>query len=276
MAFGAFEAFGAFKTRLSKHWRAAFSAALCAAFLPSTLLAAENTHCRDDAIIVFDSSGSMSQPTESGETRMDLARRAAHQVIPIAAKNRNLGLVIYGPGDQARCQKVSLQVAPQADAADEILKAIDETKTEGETPLSTAVDAAAASLDYTRKPAVIVLLTDGDENCGRYPCQLAHQLKAAAYKLTVHVIAFRLQPRSFRALSCLSRESGGLLLPANTMEQLIEALSQTLTCPQDTAEWPPIKEITITENIARSKSLLAPRSLCAKTRADQQAQCRRP
>ncbi len=256
--------------------RVGVGALLLAVTSPARVHAADRPACQNDAIIVFDSSGSMSEPTESGETRMDLARRAAHRVVPVAAANRNLGLVIYGPGEKARCQKLSLEVAPQADAAVKILQAIDKTKTEGETPLSSAVDAAAAALDYTRKPAVIVLLTDGDENCGRYPCQLAHQLKSAAHNLTVHVIAFRLLPRSFRALSCLSRESGGLLLPANTMEQLVEALSQTLTCSQTTATNNPREGGLVRENTAKSRSRLAQRFLCAETRADRRAQCRLP
>lgn len=190
--------------------------------------------CRDDAIIVFDSSGSMQADTESGMTRIEIARAAAHQVIPTAARARNLGLLIYGPGEKARCQKYELTVPPQANAAEKILEAIDNTKTAGETPLTSAVDAATQVLDYTRKPAVVVLLTDGDENCGRYPCPLAHELRSKAHRLTVHVIAFRLSPRSFRALSCLSRETGGMLLPANTMEQLVNALDQTLNCPEVT------------------------------------------
>ena len=250
---------------------AAITAHFIAAIGPMPALADDRNTCREDAIIVFDSSGSMSQPTESGATRMDLARMAAHQVIPLAAQSRNLGLVVYGPGDKDRCQKLSLEVSPHSAAAQEILDAIDKTKAEGETPLSSAVEAAAEALDYTRKPAVIVLLTDGEENCGRYPCQIAHELKSKAHKLTVHVIAFRLHPRSFRALSCLSRENGGLLLPANTMEQLTEALSQTLTCSQNTAANP-----TIRENIAISTFPSAPRFPCAETRADQPAQCRQP
>ncbi len=251
--------------------RAALSACVCAALAPGTLHADDRVTCKDDAIIVFDASGSMSQPAGPDTTRMDLARRAAHQVIPLAAQSRNLGLVIYGPGDNARCQKLSLEVAPHANASDDILAAIDKTRTEGETPLSSAVEAAAVALDYTKKPAVIVLLTDGDENCGRYPCQIAHELKSKAHRLTIHVIAFRLHPRSFRALSCLSRENGGLLLPANTMEELSEALTQSLTCSQTTAGSNPVRE-----NIARSTSLLAQRFLCGETRADRRAQCRLP
>ena len=211
--------------------------------------AQDRATCRDDAIIVFDASGSMSLKMEDGRSRMDVARAAAHQVVPVAARARNLGLVIYGPGTGGRCQKFELSVAPQPDAAATILGAIDQSQTAGETPLTAAVDAAAQALDFTKKPAVVVLLTDGDENCGRYPCQLAQELKAKAFRLTVHVIAFRLTPRSFRALSCLTRETGGMLLPANTMEQLVNALNQTLTCPEVTHALP-----ALTGNTDRSTS----------------------
>ena len=231
----------------------------------------EHPSCRDDAIIVFDASGSMREPTESGMSRIDIARAAAHQVIPLAAKSRNLGLIIYGPGQQARCRKLTLEVEPQPDAADKILAAIDNTKTEGETPLTSAVDAAAQALDFTRKRGVVVLLTDGDENCGRYPCALAHELQEKGQRLVVHVIAFRLQPRSFRALHCLSRETGGLLLPANTMEDLVNALSQTLTCPEVTEAPGAFKG-----SIERSTFPSAPDRLFAGRLASRRDQCLPP
>lgn len=225
-------------------------------------------NCRDDAIIVFDSSGSMQAPTESGLSRIEIARAAARQVIPQAAKVRNLGLVIYGPGEQARCQKFTLAVPPGPNNADAILAAIDTSRTDGETPLSSAVDAAAEALDYTRKPAVVVLLTDGDENCGRYPCQAAHLLMEKAYRLTVHVIAFRLQPRSFRALRCVARETGGVLLPSNTLDQLVAALTETLICPQITQAPPG----TIDTSTFQSR----PARLSSSMRADQPVRLPRP
>ena len=40
----------------------------------------------------------------------------------------------------------------------------------GKTPLTTAVEQAAQVLDYRNKPGVVVLVTDGEETCGRSPC----------------------------------------------------------------------------------------------------------
>jgi len=51
----------------------------------------------------------------------------------------------------------------------------------GQTPLTAAVRGAAEELRFRDKPAVVVLLTDGEETCGGDPCRLARQLRAEAY-----------------------------------------------------------------------------------------------
>ena len=77
----------------------------------------------------------------------------------------------------------------------------------------------------------------GEETCGRSPCDLAKQLHAVGYKLTVHVIAFRYSGFSWTGtgsvmdLMCVAKENGGLYIKANSEEELIEALEKTLDCP---------------------------------------------
>jgi Ca-activated chloride channel homolog len=201
----------------------------------ATSASADELACADDAMIVFDASGSMMRLTDVGSPRIDLARAAAHQVVPAAARNRNLGLMIYGPGGSDQCTNISLSVPVQSGASDAILNQIDAITTDGETPLSSAVEAAAEALDYKHQPAVIVVLTDGDENCGREPCEIARALFANAYKLTVHIIGFKLGSRPRFHASCFAEETNGLFIPTNSMEELVEALNQTLVCPQITS-----------------------------------------
>ena len=58
--------------------------------------------CTEDAVIVFDASGSMSGNQTLGipnsRARIDEARAALAQVVPNATKFRRVGLVTYGPG----------------------------------------------------------------------------------------------------------------------------------------------------------------------------------
>jgi Ca-activated chloride channel homolog len=216
----------------SKH-RLSFLAFMAVAIF-STHARAGDFNCTDDAMLVFDASGSMMRLTDVGSPRIDLAQAAAHQVVPTAALNRNLGLMIYGPGGADQCINYAVTVPVQSNAADAILAEIDNITTAGETPLSSAVEAAAEALDYKHRPAVIVVLTDGDENCGREPCEVARALAAQAFRLTIHIIGFKLGSRPRFKASCFAEETNGLFIPTNSMDELIDALKQTLVCPQIT------------------------------------------
>jgi Ca-activated chloride channel homolog len=203
--------------------------------VPPAASADDDLSCTDDAMLVFDASGSMMNLTDVGPPRIDLARAAAHHVVPAAARNRNLGLIIYGPGGTDQCMNVALAVPIQSGAGDAILSEIDAITTAGETPLSSAVEAAAEALDYRHRPAVIVVLTDGDENCGREPCEIGRALAANAFRLKIHVIGFKLGSRPRFKAACFAEETNGLFIPTNSMDELIDALNQTLVCPQITS-----------------------------------------
>ncbi len=150
--------------------------------------------CTDDAMIVFDASGSMSGNQTLGipnsKPRIDEVRWALAQVLPSATKFRRVGLITYGPGPYNQCN-VKLDLKPMPDAAKKIMSAVNALMPAGKTPLTSAVEQAAEVLNFRSKPGVIVAVTDGEETCGGSPCELAKQLHDAAEQLTVHVIAFR-------------------------------------------------------------------------------------
>lgn len=196
--------------------------------------------CTDDAMIVFDASGSMSGNQTLGipnsRPRIDEVRAALSQVLPSATKFRRVGLVTYGPGPYNQCN-VQLDLKPTANAAGPIMKAVNSLVPAGKTPLTSAVEKAAEALDYRNKPGVIVVVTDGEETCGGSPCDLAKQLHDSAQQLTVHVIGFRYDSFSWTGtnsvtdLMCLADENNGLYIKANDEGELVEALEKTLDCP---------------------------------------------
>ena len=89
----------------------------------------------------------------------------------------------------------------------------------------------------TRKPGVIVRVTDGEETCGGAPCDLGKWLHAKAAQLTVHVIGYRVKDFSWTGeqsildVKCLAEQNGGLYITAESEEELAEALEKTLGCP---------------------------------------------
>jgi Ca-activated chloride channel homolog len=209
---------------------------------PAALRAEEGkvAPCRDDAMIVFDASGSMSGNQTLGipnsKPRIDEARWALAQVLPSATRFRRIGLVTYGPGPYNQCN-VKLDLKPTPNAVSLIMRVLNGLVPAGKTPLTLGVEKAAEALDYRNRPGVIVVVTDGEETCGGSPCDLAKQLHDAAEQLTVHAIGFRYEAFSWTGgnpvgdLRCLAEQNNGLYIKANNEAQLVEALKKTLDCP---------------------------------------------
>ena len=196
--------------------------------------------CRDDAMIVFDASGSMAGNVNQGIAtiipRIDEVRSALSKVLPSATRFRRVGLITFGPGPYNQCN-VQLNFAPTPNAVDLIMSAVNALTPAGKTPLTSAVEQAAEVLDYRHKPGLVVVITDGEETCGRSPCDLGAQLHDAAYQLTIHIIGYRVEnyswtgEQSIGEAKCLAERNNGLYVTAQSQEDLVAALEKTLDCP---------------------------------------------
>ena len=196
--------------------------------------------CIEDAMLVFDASGSMAGNLDQGiatiKPRIEEVRAALAKVLPKVTRTRRVGLITYGPGPHQQCN-VELKLRPTPDAGARIMSEVNALTPAGTTPLTTAVMQAAEVLDFRAKPGLIVVLTDGEETCGGSPCALGKELHAEAAQLTVHVIGFRLKnfswtgEQSILDAKCLAEQNGGLYITAESHEELVEALEKTLGCP---------------------------------------------
>jgi Ca-activated chloride channel family protein len=198
--------------------------------------------CVDDAMLVFDASGSMAATDfpEGAPSRMDRVRQALVKVLPAASQTRRLGLMVYGPGPNFNtCNNVDLRLPPTSNAGKRIMHEVERLRPAGRTPLTSSVKQAAEILQHEHRPAVVVVLTDGQDTCGGDACRLAHDLKTLHPAITVHVIGYRLRSASGVELPfverCLADVTGGIYATAETTEQLAAALSETLGCPAVTS-----------------------------------------
>ena len=199
--------------------------------------------CTDDAMLVFDGSGSMAAISHNGlkSPRIVEAREAIHVSMPQISPFRKLGLLIFGPGPVDTCNNIDLRFTPQSNAGPRIIADVDSLNPIGQTPLTESVEKAIDALDTTDAPGVVVLLTDGRESCGRDPCALAAEI-AAEKNVTVHVIGFKVRAQHFQwngqgaknretSARCLADRTGGIYVSAETTDELIKALQDTLSCP---------------------------------------------
>ena len=130
---------------------------------------------------------------------------------------------------------------PRPDAAAPVIGAIEALEPGGLTPIAASVEAASAVLDGD---GIIVLVTDGNETCGGTPCALGKDLSLFTPNLTVHVIGFRVVYDPFAwdspeagvfsggdsVARCLSDATGGMYVNTETVEELSNALKETLGC----------------------------------------------
>jgi Ca-activated chloride channel homolog len=207
--------------------------ALLAALMAGALAAnaTEAERCRDDAMLVFDASGSMSQADASrpGETllsRLQIAKAAVSEILPDVTRDRRAGLIVYGP--ERSCQ-ASLKLAPQANAAAAINEALIPVVASGATPISHAIELARDVL-RSGNGGTIVLVTDGEENCSADVCTLTKDLAQGAKPIRVHVVGFRMGREEAVYVSCLARNTGGLYVPAASFDDLKAALRTAIGC----------------------------------------------
>jgi Ca-activated chloride channel family protein len=201
--------------------------------------------CAADAMLVFDGSASMARLGADPviPTRIEEARAALARVLPEVEGMRRIGLMTYGPGGETGCTGFEIHFPPKPLAAQSVLAEIAALEPAGRTPLAAAVELAAETLDYRTRPAVVVVVTDGDETCGGRPCDAAGRLANGAADLTVHVIGFRGEGRVFSwqdpnvtrygresAARCLADRTGGVFAVTRSEQELVQALRRTLGC----------------------------------------------
>lgn len=226
--------------RRSRLWTFCAALAVCGAASHG----AEDMACTEDAMIVFDGSGSMAEMGFNliDEPRIFDARRAVAKVMPEIAAKRRLGLIIYGPGGADGCSGIDLRFEPVENAAPRIISAVSSLQPAGDTALTQAVQDAAGLLIERQAGGSVVLVTDGKETCGGTPCALATEL--AAQNVTLHVIGFKVRGDFFAwgqqageeyrhsetIARCLADRTGGHYVSAETAEDLVAAFRKTLGC----------------------------------------------
>lgn len=201
------------------------AAVLVVAALANPAAAQQSNPACDPGMLVFDASGSMKG------TRIENARIATARVLPALTSQRDVGLITYGGEDGPECGTIHLRLEPAPNNGPAIQAVIEAINPQGRTPLTESVEQAAALLGGGKRRGVIVLVTDGEENCQGDPCALGRRLRRAGGRLKVNVIGYRLRVKESSALACLASETGGLFVEANETDELAKALQETLGCP---------------------------------------------
>ncbi len=168
-------------------------------------------------MIVVDMSGSMLKLLGS-ERRYEIAQSMLVDVLPDVTAQSNTGLVAFGHRSENDCSDIELFAKPGA-SLDSLrgyvstLAPVNRAKT----PLRDSVALAANQIPSDSQGAIVVV-SDGEDNCGVNVCDLVPTLKNRG--IPVFLLGIALQEESIEQIQCLSDETGGFLIQTESAAEL--------------------------------------------------------
>lgn len=177
----------------------------------------------EDMILILDASGSMWGQID-GVNKIVIAKDVVEGLVRGLPPEQGLGFVAYGHRREGDCKDIET-LAEVGAGRDGVIASLRSLTARGKTPLSRSVEHAARTLDYTRQAASVVVVSDGLENCGVDPCELARTLEEQGLDFTVHVVGFDVSEQERQGLTCIASETGGTFVAADNAEELATALS---------------------------------------------------
>jgi hypothetical protein len=213
--------------------------AAAALLLPLAALFSAPLAADSNVLFIFDASGSMKRATESGESRMDAARKAMNQALDTISPDVRLGLLLFGHRRAKDCSDIELVSPIGADDAKTIAARINALVARGETPIAESLKQGMRSYAALKgQENRMILVTDGIEECGGNVCAAAEAVRDAGFDLKVDIIGFTLTEDQRKLVQCVPDLTGGSYYDAQDLEGLTTALAavaQKAVEPPDTS-----------------------------------------
>lgn len=183
--------------------------------------------------ILFDVSGSMNETDSNGVNKLSAAKTSMTTMLREQSGTRTrLGLWTY-PGtltDNQGCQPgtwipgLSPTQTPDPTDLDATIRTL---SANGGTPTGPALSALIDSLKREGfTAATIILVSDGESNCGVPPCEVAQQAGAEGFKLHVPTVGFDISEQGRGELECIANATGSTYHDAEDAEKLITELEK--------------------------------------------------
>ena len=180
-------------------------------------------------LFLLDASGSMFARMER-DSRINIAKRLLSNIVDSlqGAKNVELALRVYGhtsPPAKRDCKDTRLEVPFRINNHNDIKKRIQSISPKGTTLIAYSLQQAA--YDFPLEPNtrnVIILITDGIEECQGDPCAISEALQSKGVVLKPFIIGLGSTTDFQKAFECVGR-----YYDANTEEQFTTVLNMVVS-----------------------------------------------
>lgn len=158
-------------------------------------------------LFVFDASKSMVAKYQS-TTRMDGAKQLFYKFIDTLSKDKSyqFALRMYGhrvkypPGD---CKDSELLVPFSVNNLIAIKKKVSEAQPTGITPIEHSLTEAAKDFKDNTTTNIVIIITDGIEECGGDPCKARQKLQEKGIVFRPFIIGIGLSPQQIKTFECV-------------------------------------------------------------------------
>jgi hypothetical protein len=183
--------------------------------------------------IVFDGSRSMNEAS-GGVTKMDVAKQALATIANQIPQGSEVGLRFFGTTPiqgniTESCSDSILAVPVGAFQKDLMVSKVLSLQSYGMTALGLSLEKAAE--DFTNAPEnkkSIILISDGEETCGKDPVAVVQSLKAQGINITIHAIGFAASDAAKGQLKKLAEVSEGSYREAEDAGSLQKSLEEVV------------------------------------------------
>ena len=160
-------------------------------------------------LFVFDASQSMLGRWQSGR-KIDIAKKLLSNITDSLkdVKNLELALRVYGhqrgyPPQDCDDTKLEINFLPSSIFADRIKGKLSMIKAKGTTPIAQSLEEAANDFPIDNSRNIIILITDGKEECGMDPCAVSRLFAKKGIILKPFVIGIGLDESWKDKLDCV-------------------------------------------------------------------------
>lgn len=207
--------------------RAVFSmavilAALCTAAFPAKA-APGNT-----VLFILDGSGSMWERVD-GQPKIVTAKSVMTDVLSKLPPEANIGLMTYGTHRKGDCADITMLSAIGAEKPAAVAAKVRALTPKGDTPIAASLLKAGEVLKSVKGKRIIVLVTDGAEECHADPCASVKALEDQGLDVRINVVGFGLGDKQRKSVQCIADDSQGAYFDAKNVAGLKAAMDQVET-----------------------------------------------
>lgn len=185
--------------------------------------------------LILDASGSMKRASGQ-QSRMAVAKSVLQSVLQQVPETTEIALRAFGhrvaEGQTGDCEDSELLVPFIAGDNSRLNSAIDKIRALGTTPIAYSVERAIADMaDAKELGTIIILVTDGEEECRDDLLQVVQSARDSGLNFSMNIVGFDLDQQTTADLGDVATAAGGGFFAAADAEQLKAAMVKVLSAP---------------------------------------------